>query len=155
MIRLFSYWYNFFKELIYAYKYRKAALSIKEELEKEGLRVDYLGRIYTVINLAPEMYNQPELMQQGYILQQLNPITQILMKHGMADSSFPDLRKIEDAEAYLIILYPESEHLEPSVIIINTLITSVVTAVIYVAVKLVPLAWVESTITAVRAALNL
>lgn len=148
MIKIISYWYNFFKELIYIYKYRKAALSVKKELEEAGLRVDNLGRIYTVINLAPEVIGQPELMEQSYVLQQLSPLTQILMKYGMADSSFPDLRKIEGSDSYLIILYPEIDYVEWQVFFVNLAVTTVVAAVIYYAIKWVPFAWLVATVEA-------
>jgi hypothetical protein len=145
MIKIILYWYNFFKELFYVYKYRKASLSIKTELEKEGLRVDQLGRIYTVINLPEEVSSQAELMQQSYVLQQLSPITQILMKYGMADSSFPELRKIENSNSYLIILYPEIDYIELSVFLVNLALTTVVGTVIYYAIKWVPFAWLLAT----------
>lgn len=148
MIKIISYWYNFFKELIYVYKYRKASLSVKKELEEAGLRVDQLGRIYTVINLPEEVSSQAELMQQSYVLQQLSPITQILMKYGMADSSFPDLRKIENTNSYLIILYPEIDYIELSVFLVNSALTAVVGTVIYYAIKWVPFAWLLATVQA-------
>ena len=68
MIRIFTYWYNFIKELRLIYKYRKAALSLEKDLAENKLRVDRLGRIYTVINLPPEVVNQTELMQQSNFL---------------------------------------------------------------------------------------
>jgi hypothetical protein len=145
MIKIISYWYNFFKELILVYKYRKASLSVKTELESEGLRVDQLGRIYTVINLPEEVSSQAELMQQSYVLQQLSPITQTLMKYGMADSSFPELRKIENSNSYLIILYPEIDYIELSVFLVNLALTAVVGTVIYYAIKWVPFAWLLAT----------
>ncbi len=145
MIKIILYWYNFFKELFYVYKYRKASLSIKTELEAEGLRVDQLGRIYTVINLPDEVSSQAELMQQSFVLQQLSPITQTLMKYGMADSSFPELRKIENSNSYLIILYPEIDYIELSVFLVNLALTAVVGTVIYYAIKWVPFAWLLAT----------
>ncbi len=145
MIKIILYWYNFFKELFYVYKYRKASLSIKTELEAEGLRVDQLGRIYTVINLPDEVSSQAELMQQSFVLQQLSPITQTLMKYGMADSSFPELRKIENSNSYLIILYPEIDYIELSVFLVNLALTAVVGIVIYYAIKWVPFAWLLAT----------
>lgn len=145
MIKIILYWYNFFKELIYVYKYRKASLSVKTELEAEGLRVDQLGRIYTVINLPEEVSSQAELMQQSFVLQQLSPITQTLMKYGMADSSFPELRKIENSNSYLIILYPEIDYIELSVFLVNLALTAVVGTVIYYAIKWVPFAWLLAT----------
>lgn len=146
MVNIFSYWFNFFKELRLLYKYRKAALSIKTELEKEGLRVDNLGRIYTVINLKEELLSQPELMQQSYVLGQLGPLTNILMKYGMADSSFPEIEKIEGSASYLIILWPERDYVDLGGFFANTALTTIVGCVAWLAFKYVPWAWLIATV---------
>lgn len=146
MLNIFSYWYNFFKELRLLYKYRKAALSLKTELESEGLRVDNLGRIYTVINLKEELLAQPELMQQSYVLGQLGPLTNILMKYGMADSSFPEIQKIEGSASYLIILWPERDYVDVGEFITSTAITVIVACVTWLAFKFVPCAWVIASV---------
>lgn len=147
MIRIFKYWIGLFKELRLLYKYRKASISLREELGVSGLRVDNLGRIYTVINLKEELLTQPELMQQSFVLSELAPITQILMKYGLADSSFPEIQKIEGSQSYLVILYPETDHIGFSVILFNTIITAVVIAIFYVAFKFIPFEWLKQTIT--------
>jgi hypothetical protein len=146
MIRIFTYWYNFIKELRLIYKYRKAALSLEKDLAENKLRVDRLGRIYTVINLPAEVVNQTELMQQSYVLSQLSPITTILMKFGMADSSFPEIKKIEGADAYLLILWPERDYVDLEVFLINSLVTTIVSVIIYYAIKWTPWAWLIATI---------
>ncbi len=153
MIRIITYWYNFVKESILIYKYRKAALSIEKDLEAEGLRVDYLGRIYTVINLPEEVLGQQELLQQSYVLSQLTPITNILLKYGLADSSFPEIIKVEGTASYLIILYPERDYVDGEVFLVNSLITAVVGVVIWAAVKWVPWLWVSNSIQSLYALL--
>lgn len=146
MINIFSYWYNFFKELRLLYKYRKAAISLKTEIEAEGLRVDNLGRIYTVINLKEELLTQPELMQQSYVLGQLGPLTNILMKYGMADSSFPEIQKIEGSNSYLIILWPERDYVELGEFITSTAVTVIAVCIAWLAFKYVPWAWLTATV---------
>lgn len=146
MLNIFSYWYNFLRELRLLYKYRKAALSLKTELESEGLRVDNLGRIYTVINLKEELLAQPELMQQSYVLGQLGPLTNILMKYGMADSSFPEIQKIEGSASYLIILWPERDYVDLSGFFANVALTTIVGCIAWLAFKYVPWAWVIATV---------
>ncbi len=145
MIRIFKYWFNFIKEFRILYKYRKAAISLKAELEENGLRVDNLGRIYTVINLKEELLNQPELMQQSYVLGQLGPITNVLMKHGMADTSFPEISKIENSSSYLVVCWPERDYVEFSAFFINLFVTSIVAVIIWIAVKYVPFKWLLET----------
>lgn len=146
MIKLFKYWYYFFKELRLVYKYRRAALSIEADLEKDGLRVDWLGRIYTVINLKEELLTQPELMQQSYVLGQLGPLTNVLMKYGMADTSFPEIEKIKDSSSYLVILWPERDYLEWPSFLVNLFVTALIAVIIGVAIRYVPMEWVTSTI---------
>ena len=51
MKNIILYWPRFFKELLFSIKYYRAVKGIQEELEKENLRVDWIGRIYTVIIL--------------------------------------------------------------------------------------------------------
>lgn len=151
MIRIINYWYNFVKESILIYRYRKASLSIKKQLEEEGLRVDYLGRIYTVINLPEEVLGQQELLQQSYVLSQLSPITNILLKYGLADSSFPEIVKVEGSASYLVILFPERDYVEGEVFLVNTLVTAVVGTIIWAAVKWVPWLWVMNSIESLYA----
>jgi hypothetical protein len=146
MIGIFKYWFSFIKEFRILYKYRKAAISLRPELEATGLRVDNLGRIYTVINLKEELLNQPELMQQSYVLGQLGPITSILMKYGMADTSFPEISKIEGSSSYLVVCWPERDYVEFSAFFINFSVTSIVAAIIWAAVKYVPFKWLLETI---------
>lgn len=150
MIRIVKYWFGLIKELRLLYKYRKAARSLEAELLENGLRVDWLGRIYTVINLKEELLQQPELMQQSFVLSELKPITQFLMKHGLADSSFPEIQKIEGSQSYLVVLYPETDHIGFSVILVNTLVTLVVAGIIIVAVKYVPWEWVMNTVKSIQ-----
>ncbi len=153
MIKIINYWYNFVKESILIYRYRKASLSVQKELEAEGLRVDYLGRIYTVINLPEEVLGQQELLQQSYVLSQLSPITTILLKYGLADSSFPEIVKVEGSASYLVILFPERDYVEGEVFLVNSLVTGVVGAIIWAAVKWVPWLWVMNSIESLYALL--
>lgn len=146
MLNIFSYWYNFLRELRLLYKYRKAALSLKTEMESEGLRVDNLGRIYTVVNLKEELLAQPELLQQSFVLGQLGPLTNILMKYGMADSSFPEIQKIEGSGSYLIILWPERDYVELGEFVTSTFFTVIAFCIGWLAFKYLPWTWVIATV---------
>ena len=65
-------WPRFFKEAWITWKYRKIVRSIEEELESEAnLRVDWLGRVYTVINIKEEFQTQPDLVQQSIVFKEL------------------------------------------------------------------------------------
>jgi hypothetical protein len=107
-----SFWPNFIREAWIMYKYGKAVKSIQPELEKQGLRVDWLGRVYTVINLEEEYRNQPEMMQQSIVFKELKPVSDILLKYGLSDLAYPLIEKIDDnrAIAFLVVLYPETDY---------------------------------------------
>ena len=107
---VFVYWPNFFGELRTTWKFYRAARSIETNLEKEGLRVDWIGRIYTVLNLKEEAMQQPELIQQSMIFQELKPVSDILMRYGLSDAAYPTIEKISD-RGFLIVLYPDNEYL--------------------------------------------
>lgn len=130
MKNIILYWPRFFKELLFSIKYYRAVKSIQEELEKENLRVDWIGRIYTVIILKEELIKQPELMQQSWIFQQLKPISQLLLKYGLSDSAFPEITKI-NATSYLIVLYPENDNANIYSFIRNILFAGTLGFIVY------------------------
>lgn len=103
------YWPKFFGEMYDTWKFYRAARSIEADLEKEGLRVDWIGRIYTVLNLKEEAMQQPELVQQSMIFQELKPVSDILMKYGLSNEAYPTIEKISD-RGYLIVLYPDNDY---------------------------------------------
>jgi hypothetical protein len=109
MKNIILYWPRFFSEAWYTRKYFKAVKSIEPELVEENLRVDWIGRIYTVITVTDELVKQPDLMQQSWVFQQLGPINTILLKHGLSNDAFPEITKISPT-AYLVVLYPENDH---------------------------------------------
>ena len=48
-------------------KIRSIAKKAEAELKEKGFRVDWVGRIYTVINLPEEVVSAP-ISQEGYVL---------------------------------------------------------------------------------------
>lgn len=138
MKKILMYWPNFFIEALFTIKYYRAVKSIKAELEKENLRVDWIGRIYTVINLKEEFLKQPEVVQQSYVFQQLGPINKILIKHGLSNDAFPEISKLS-AESYLVVLYPENDDFNMYSFIRNLLFLGLVGAAVYGIVQLVNL----------------
>lgn len=138
MKKVFTYWPNFFKEGWFTIKYYRAVKSIKAELEEAGLRVDWIGRIYTIINLKEEFIEQPELVQQSYVFQQLGPINKILVKHGLSNDAYPEISRIT-SESYLVVLYPENDDFNIYSFIRNILFAGLVAGTITGIVYLVKL----------------
>lgn len=123
MKNLILYWPRLLKEIWQTTRYYRAVKSIQPELEKQGLRIDWIGRIYTVINLKDDFLNQPEMVQQSYVFQQLKPVSDILLKYGLSNDAYPEIRKI-NAASFLVVLYPENEYLTLIDILKNVFYTS-------------------------------
>lgn len=103
------FWPRFFGEMRTSWKFYRAARSIETDLEKEGLRVDWIGRIYTVLNLKEEALQQPDLIQQSMIFQELKPVSELLMKYGLSNEAYPTIEKISP-RSYLVVLYPDNDY---------------------------------------------
>jgi hypothetical protein len=123
------YWPRFFKEAWINRKYYKAVKSIESELNAQNLRVDWIGRIYGVMEIKEEFANQPEMVQQSIVFQQLSPINELLMKYGLSDLSFPDISKIPGTNQFLVILYPENDYFNLTSFIRNVLFAGILTAI--------------------------
>lgn len=124
------FWPRFFEEGYLAYKFYKAAKSIEPELNENGLRIDWIGRIYTVLNLKEEALQQPDVVQQSMIFQSLSPISDILLKYGMSDDAFPSIEKISKG-GYLVVLYPENDYFTILSFIKNTILLAALSGIIY------------------------
>jgi acid stress-induced BolA-like protein IbaG/YrbA len=122
------YWPRFFREAWINRKYYKAVKSIEAELNAENLRVDWIGRIYGVMEIKEEFANQPEMVQQSIVFQQLSPINELLMKYGLSDLSYPDIRKIQGTNQFLVILYPENDYFNITSFIRNVLFAGILGA---------------------------
>lgn len=131
------YWPRFIEEAWFNFKYYRAVKSIKPELEEAGLRVDWIGRIYTVINLEGDITRQPEVLQQSYVFQQLGPINTILIKYGLSNDAFPEITRLS-SESYLIVLYPENDYFNIYSFIRNVLFAGLVGGAVILALRYIP-----------------
>jgi hypothetical protein len=104
------FWPRFFTEVYYTRKYYNAVNSISSELIEKGLRIDWIGRIYTVVTIKDEFASQPEMVQQSIVFQQLKPISDILLKYGLSDLSYPEISKIKGTNQFLVVLFPENDY---------------------------------------------
>jgi len=95
------------------WKVRQAALEYRSQLESVGFRVDWIGRIYTVINLPEEVLTAAPQIQEGYVLMKLRDYDRIFLQLGLAGDVFPEMERIEEEEAaaFLLVLTPEREYL--------------------------------------------
>lgn len=88
-----------------------------EELKRfeYELRIDSIGRIYTVINVPEELYPY-EMKDQvwPWVLEKLRDLDSILMNVRLNDLFYPEVNKLENYPAYLVVLSPSTESLKLS-----------------------------------------
>jgi len=121
MGHIWNYWKEFFFDFKVWWRYRKIAIKAEDLLTKNNMRVDWLGRIYTVVNMPEEIQRGVEQVQQGWVISQLGPMNGILTEIGVNDYAYPEISRIPDSTSYLIVLYPDIDTLNPWRIILNIL----------------------------------
>ena len=137
------YWVRLFKEIRLWYRFAKITKSQKEFLGENNMRVDWLGRIYTVINMPEEVANNQQRVQEGWVLSQLQPMNAILDKVGVADVIFPEMSRIPEpgTAAFLIAMYPNFEEIGIWKFIWNLILYTGFYWIGKIIIKLVP--WTE------------
>lgn len=92
-------------------KCRRVAKEYEAQLNEKNFRVDWIGRIYTIINLPQEVIDQP-FSEEGYVLMKLREYDKFFMEMGVADYIAPEMSKITEggAYAYLLVLSPDREY---------------------------------------------
>ena len=65
------YWWKLIKDIRLWRKFAKISKANREKLKESSMRVDNLGRIYTVVNLPEEVAKGNEYMHEAWVLQNL------------------------------------------------------------------------------------
>jgi hypothetical protein len=84
------------------------------EWEKYKLRVDWIGRIYTVVNLPPEVIYSPDAPDQirpAYVLEETRPINEYLTRLNLQEIIIPELNPIPNSISYLVVYKPYFQRL--------------------------------------------
>ena len=79
------------------------------EWEKFKLRVDWIGGIYTVINLPPEVIyspDSPEEIRPAFILEESRPLNEYLTNLGLQEVILPEISPIPNSVSYLVTYTP-------------------------------------------------
>lgn len=79
---------------------------------KYELRVDKIGRVYTVINVPEELWEYDKQdMVWPWMLEQLRELDDLLISIRLSDLLYPEVSLIDNPEsmAYLVVLTPSSE----------------------------------------------
>jgi hypothetical protein len=95
---------------------RKTIRQNREGIEwnKYKLRVDWLNRIYTVVNLPPEVIyspDSPEEIRPAYVLEESRPINEYLTRLNLQEILIPEIKPIPNSISYLIIYSPAFQKL--------------------------------------------
>ena len=84
------------------------------EWNKFKLRVDWIGRIYTVVNLPPEVIyspDTPEEIRPAYVIEESKPLNEYLTRLGLSEVILPEITPIPKSMSYLITYTPAFQRL--------------------------------------------
>ena len=133
----FVYWAELFKDFRVWWIFRRTAKQNQDQLNKDfQLRVDWLGRIYGVVNLPEEVQTASGEIQQAYVLNKISGFGNYMLQIGLADMVYPQIQKISPT-AYLIILWPVFDELSLLPVLGNILKSSFVGFVFFVIYKFI------------------
>ena len=137
LLRPFTYWVDLYREIRIWYIFRRTAVNNTKMLNEEHtLRVDWIGRIYGVVNLPEEVQTAAGEVQQAYVLQQITKYGDVMLKIGLADVVYPEIEKVPGSTSYLVVLWPVFEDFNLWKILGNIIRTSVIGFGLYLLVKL-------------------
>ena len=81
---------------------------------KQGLRIDWIGRIYTVYNLPPEVVLSPDIPKEAwiaYVIEQAKPLNEYLTSLNLQEILVPQYKEIQGTESYLLMYKPHFQEL--------------------------------------------
>ena len=81
----FTYWVELYKDIRIWWIFRRTAREYTDQLNKDfQLRVDWLGRVYGVVNLPEEVQTASGEIQQAYVLNKISTYGNFMMQivHG-------------------------------------------------------------------------
>ena len=138
----FTYWSELVSEIRIWWIFRSTARKTDnlDKILEADLRVDWLGRIYGVINMPEEVVTAAPQVQQAYVLQQINKWGPLTTEMGLSDIIYPEISRIPGTAAYLVVMWPQYDSLGVWYILGNLIRTAVVGFVLFLLGRLV---WVN------------
>ena len=142
LLRPFIYWVDLYREIRIWWIFRRTAINNTKMLNEEHtLRVDWIGRIYGVVNLPEEVQTAAGEVQQAYVLQQITKYGDVMLKIGLADVVYPEIEKVPGSTSYLVVLWPVFEDFNIWKILGNIIRTSIIGIGLYLLVRLIVNNW--------------
>ena len=131
-----TYWRDLYSELRIWWIFKKTADQNTKLLNDTNLRVDWLGRVYTVVNLPEEVQTASGEIQQAYVLQKISEFGDVMMKIGLGDIVYPEIQKINGTAGWLVVLWPSFENLQTLTVISYIFRSLVLFTVVYLLTRL-------------------
>lgn len=134
----FTYWAELFKDIRIWWIFRRTARQYQDQLNKDfQLRVDWLGRIYGVVNLPEEVQSASGEIQQAYVLNKISTYGNFMLQIGLADMVYPQIEKLPGTASYLVILWPVFDELSLLPVLGNILKSVFVGGLLFVIYKFI------------------
>lgn len=115
----FLHWFGFFQEIRIWLLFMNKTKSNKELLEKSELRVDWIGRVYGVVNVPDEVLGAAEEIQQAYVLKEMGRFGNVMTELKLSNIVYPQMQEIKGSGAYLVIFWPVLDKLDWLSILLN------------------------------------
>ena len=99
------------------------------EWEQYKLRVDWLGRIYTVVNLPPEVIyspDSPEEIRPAFVLEESRPLNEYLTRLNLQEIIMPSISPIPNSFSYLLVYSPYFQRLSTRWVVYRTILLLVI-----------------------------
>jgi len=131
-----TYWRDLYSEIRIWWVFKKTADQNTNLLNEAKLRVDWLGRVYTVVNLPEEVQTASGEIQQAYVLQKISEFGDVMMKIGLGDIVYPEIQKINGTAGWLVVLWPTFDNLQVLRVISYIFRSTILFTVIYLLTRL-------------------
>ena len=132
----FSYWYNFILEFRIWFIFQTTTKRNRKKLEERDLRVDWIGRVYGVVNMPDEVLGAAEEIQQAFVLKQMGQFGGILNELKLSNVVYPQMQEIKGSGAYLVIFWPVLDRLNIFAILGSILYTMFYTFIAYLIARI-------------------
>jgi len=132
----FSYWYNFILEFRIWFIFQTTTKRNRKKLEERDLRVDWIGRVYGVVNMPDEVLGAAEEIQQAFVLKQMGQFGGVMNELKLSNVVYPQMQEIPGSGAYLVIFWPVLDRLNIFAIIGSILYTMFYTFIVYLIARI-------------------
>jgi hypothetical protein len=86
-----------------------------------NLRIDLIGRMYTVVSLREEDMGDGDDVKRFKVLEKMRPINEYLTSLGLQEIIVPNITVIKDSRSYLITYSPIFEQFSWTWLIVNVI----------------------------------